>query len=61
MKTYVITVFDKSGEKLFEESFEAKDDKEAKEIGQRRLAEENYSEHTSRVTRSSGGLVHFHH
>lgn len=60
MANYVLNVFDKSGEALLDESFEAGDDNEAKEIGQKRLNEEGYESYTSRVTSSNGELVLFH-
>jgi hypothetical protein len=60
MKTYMLTVFAKDGSKLLEESFEAASEKEAKEIGEKKLTEQNYETHTSRVTSPSGKLVLFH-
>ncbi|MGP4082382.1 YhzD family protein [Pseudalkalibacillus sp. R45] len=60
MKMYIITVFDNKGEKIYEESFEAADNNEAKKIGQDILADNDYENHTSRVTSPSGELVLFH-
>ncbi|HET7577949.1 MAG TPA: YhzD family protein [Bacillales bacterium] len=60
MPNYTLTVFEKNGEKLLDETFEAKDEAEAKEIGSRRLKEEGYESHTSRMTSSAGKLVLFH-
>ncbi|MUK90065.1 hypothetical protein GMD78_16965 [Ornithinibacillus sp. L9] len=60
MRTYVLTVFDKSGEKLLDESFEAKNDQEAKEVGSSKLAEKGYSEHTHRCVSPDAKLVLFH-
>ncbi|MCF6411022.1 YhzD family protein [Pseudalkalibacillus salsuginis] len=60
MKMYIITVFDNKGEKIYEESFEATDNKEAKRIGQDILEDNDYENHTSRVTSPSGELVLFH-
>lgn len=60
MANFVLNVFDKSGKALLDESFEAKDENEAKEIGQKRLNDEGYENHTSRVTSSTGKLVLFH-
>ncbi|MFS0862506.1 YhzD family protein [Fredinandcohnia sp. 179-A 10B2 NHS] len=57
---YVLTVFDKSGEMLLEESFEAASEKEAKEIGEKKLQENNYLEATHRCTSSAGKLILFH-
>ncbi|MBU8905434.1 YhzD family protein [Desertibacillus haloalkaliphilus] len=59
MNQYTLTVYDPSGEKLLEETIEAENDDKAKELCEQRLADENYSNHTSRMTRS-GKLVHFH-
>ncbi|WLD94061.1 YhzD family protein [Alkalihalobacillus sp. AL-G] len=60
MKMYIVTVFDKSGEKIYEESFEATDNAEAKKAGQKILEENNYEDYTSRVTSPAGELVLFH-
>lgn len=60
MKTYVLTVFSQSGEKLLDESFEAPNNDEAKKIGQVRLADEGYSEHTHRCVSPEAKLVLFH-
>ncbi|WP_096440276.1 YhzD family protein [Alteribacter populi] len=60
MKKYFLTAFDKEGSNLLNESFEASNDGEAKQLGEKRLAEEKLLESPSRVVRESGGLVHFH-
>ncbi|MEN2767734.1 YhzD family protein [Ornithinibacillus xuwenensis] len=60
MKTYVLTVFDKSGEKLLDESFEAANDLEAKKLGEERLANEGYLEHTHRCVSPDAKLILFH-
>ncbi|HEU5140800.1 MAG TPA: YhzD family protein [Bacillales bacterium] len=60
MPNYTLTVFDKSGETLLDETFEAKDENEAKEIGEKRLKDEGYEHHTNRMTSSAGKLVLFH-
>ncbi len=57
---YLLTVFDKTGEKLLEETFEAATEKEAKETGERILKEKNYLETTHRCTSTAGKLVLFH-
>ncbi|WP_010283538.1 YhzD family protein [Bacillus timonensis] len=57
---YVLTVFDKTGEKLLEETFEASTEKEAKTTGERILKEKKYLETTHRCTSSAGKLVLFH-
>lgn len=60
MKNYVLTAFNDKGKTLINERFDAENDHKAKKIGEEKLAELNYQDHTSRVTRSSGGLVLFH-
>lgn len=60
MKNYVLTVFSKEGEKLLDESFTAQNDEEAKELGQKRLDENDYSEHTHRCVAENARLVLFH-
>ncbi|WP_284139507.1 MULTISPECIES: YhzD family protein [unclassified Virgibacillus] len=60
MKTYVLTVFDKAGELLFEESFEATNNEEAQQIGKAKLEEKGYSEHTHRCVSPDAKLVLFH-
>ncbi|HLR66560.1 YhzD family protein [Virgibacillus alimentarius] len=60
MKTYALTVFSKSGDKLLDESFTAKSNDEAKEIGQNRLGEEGYREYTHRCVSPEGELILFH-
>ncbi|MFA1819091.1 YhzD family protein [Virgibacillus oceani] len=59
-RTYALTVFDQSGGKLLDESFTAKNDDEAKEIGQTRLEEEEYSERTHRCVSPEAKLILFH-
>lgn len=60
MKTYFLTVFDKSGAKLLDETFEAANNDEAKEIGAARLEDEGYSEYTHRCVSPEAKLVLFH-
>ncbi|WP_028781947.1 YhzD family protein [Thalassobacillus devorans] len=60
MKAYALTVFAKDGEKLLDESFEAADDNDAKQIGQNKLQEHGYEEHTHRCVAPEGHLVLFH-
>ncbi|MDY0407805.1 YhzD family protein [Virgibacillus soli] len=60
MKKYVLTVFDKTGEKLLEETFEAKNDADAKTMGQAKLKEHQYEEHTHRCVSPDAKLVLFH-
>lgn len=60
MRTYVLTVFEKNGEKLLEESFEAPNDQEAKHIGEKKLEEAGYLEHTHRCVSPEAKLILFH-
>ena len=60
MPTYTLTVYEKDGTKLVEETFEAANDKEGRKKGEELLKEKHFEHHTSRVTSSSGKLVHFH-
>lgn len=60
MKTYKLTVFEPNGEKVIDESFEAKDDIEAKQLGEKLLEEKNALEKTHRCTSPSGKLILFH-
>lgn len=60
MKTYVLTVFDKKGEKLMDESFDAANDQDAKKQGEEKLAEKGYLEYTHRCVSPEAKLVLFH-
>ncbi|HLR52376.1 MAG TPA: YhzD family protein [Candidatus Avamphibacillus sp.] len=60
MKTYYLTAYDPSGEKLLDETFEAESEEKAKEVGASRLEEEGYSEHTHRCVSPDAKLVLFH-
>ena len=59
MIMYYLTVFEKTGEKLFDEHFEAQTEQEAKEIGQRKLEENHWSDKTYRCTSALGKLILF--
>lgn len=59
MGTYYLTVYDKSGEKLLDESFKAANEQEAKQIGESKLEEKDYLKKTHRCVNSSGKLVLF--
>lgn len=59
MKNYVLTVFNKKGEKLLDEPFEAQSDEEAKSISKTQLNENNYMNNAYRCTRSDAKLVLF--
>ena len=60
MRTYTVTVFSKKGEKLLDETFEAKNNEEAKSIGDERLSEAGYRDYTHRCVSPDGKLVLFH-
>ncbi|TKC18146.1 YhzD family protein [Robertmurraya kyonggiensis] len=60
MKTYKLTVFELNGEKVIDETFEATDDNQAKEIGEKLLEEKGALNKTHRCTSSSGKLILFH-
>lgn len=60
MKTYSLTVFSQSGEKLLDESFEAENNEEAKKTGKTRLDDEGYSEYTHRCVSPDAKLILFH-
>mgnify|MGYP001470670145 CR=1 FL=1 len=60
MKTYYLTVYNKTGENLLNDSFEAENDEEAKNIGTKTLEENNYEETTHRLVSPDGKLLLFH-
>lgn len=60
MKTYKLTVFEKAGEKLLDEAFQANDDTEAKGIGEQMLKEKGFEDKTFRCTSPAGKLILFH-
>lgn len=60
MADYMLTVFSETGEKLLDEAFAANNDDEAKGLGQKRLDEEGYAEHTHRCVAPNARLVLFH-
>ncbi|WP_226670077.1 YhzD family protein [Metabacillus litoralis] len=59
METYYLTVFEKNGEKILDENFQAQTENEAKEIAEQKLAEKEFSAKTHRCTTSSGKLIVF--
>ncbi|MCD7034842.1 hypothetical protein LRR81_11355 [Metabacillus sp. GX 13764] len=59
MGRYFLTVFEKSGEKLLDESFEAASEQEAKEIGAQKLEEKDYAKKTNRCVNDAGKLILF--
>lgn len=60
MKTYKLTAFEKNGEKLLDEAFQAGSDQEAKGIGEKMLLDKGFGERTHRCTSPAGKLVLFH-
>ncbi|WP_085522017.1 YhzD family protein [Tuberibacillus sp. Marseille-P3662] len=60
MSQYMLTVFDPSGETLLNEMLEASSENEAKQLGDKRLQEKQFGQHTHRLTSSDGKLVLFH-
>lgn len=59
MKTYTLTVFEKNGETILDETFEAKNDEEAKRIGTAKLEEKGYKNKTHRCVSPDARLVLF--
>ncbi|NEU31497.1 hypothetical protein GN156_12055 [bacterium LRH843] len=59
MSEYTLTVFESTGKLVFEDRFEAENDVAAKQMGEKLLEENNYSEYAHRLTRS-GKLLLFH-
>lgn len=59
-KVYKLTVFEASGEKIVDDSFNAENDIEAQKIGEQLLKEKNYNEMTHRCTSPAGKLLLFH-
>lgn len=60
MNTYKLTAFDETGKKLIDESFQAENDIQAKEVGEKLLTEKELNEVTHRCTSPAGKLVLFH-
>ncbi|TDL35401.1 hypothetical protein E2R51_06740 [Jeotgalibacillus sp. S-D1] len=60
MAVYKMTAFDEKGSLLFEHSFEAEQDEEAKEIGKKRFDEEGLTQRTHRLVSPRGKLLLFH-
>lgn len=59
METYKLTAFKPDGEKLLDESFQAGNEEEAKEIGKKIIAEKNLEGITHRCTSPRGKLILF--
>ncbi|WP_101843402.1 YhzD family protein [Halobacillus sp. Marseille-P3879] len=60
MKKYYLTVFEKNGNNILDESFEAENDAEARKIGSKKLKEKGYAEYTHRCAAPEGHLILFH-
>lgn len=60
LKEYILTVFNKDGEKLLDESFYTNNICEAKAIGEKRLDDKDYRNHTHRCVSEDAKLVLFH-
>lgn len=60
MKTYKLTAFERDGEKLLDESFQAENDEAAKESGRKALEEKGLIEKAHRCTSPAGKLLLFH-
>ncbi|CDQ40729.1 MULTISPECIES: YhzD family protein [Virgibacillus] len=60
MRNYTLTVFDPSGKKLLDETINAANDEEAKQLGTTKLEAEGYLEHTHRCVSPEAKLVLFH-
>ncbi|MDG5473399.1 YhzD family protein [Jeotgalibacillus sp. ET6] len=60
MDVYKLTAFDEKGNLLFEDSFQAEKDEEAKEIGKQKFEEEGLLERTHRLVSPRGKLLLFH-
>lgn len=59
MKSYFLTAFERSGEKVIDEEFSAQNNEEAKAWALRKLEEENYSDLPHRCVTSNAKLVSF--
>lgn len=60
MKNYKLTAFEPNGEKILDEAFQADNDDDAKEHGEKLLSEKSLLEKTHRCTSPSGKLLLFH-
>lgn len=60
MATYQLTAFEKTGEKLLDETFNAENENEAKEKGNAILAGKGLLHKTHRCTTQAGKLILFH-
>lgn len=60
MRNYYLTVYNPDGEVLLDETFTAENDGQAKEVGEKKLSEEGYLEHTHRCVNDKAKLILFH-
>ncbi|MFS0644820.1 YhzD family protein [Siminovitchia sp. 179-K 8D1 HS] len=60
MGAYQLTAFERTGEKLLDETFEAENENEAKRKGNAMLAEKGLLDKTHRCTTQAGKLILFH-
>lgn len=56
----MLTVFEKSGEKLLDETIQASNDTEGRTLAEQMLKEKGYEEHTHRFVAPNARLVLFH-
>ena len=59
MAQYRFTAFEKTGETLFDETWEFDNDDVAKKEGQRKIEEKGVTEKTQRLVNSAGKLILF--
>ncbi|HSH24597.1 MAG TPA: YhzD family protein [Massilibacterium sp.] len=60
MAQFYVTAYNKKGEALVNEMFEAENEQAAVEIGTQKLASQNLEETTHRIVTSYGRLIGFH-
>lgn len=60
MSIFTLTVFDKTGTKLYDDTFEAVSEAEAKTKGEALLKGKGYEDYTHRCVSPAGKLVLFH-
>lgn len=60
MKTYKLTAFEPTGEKVLDEAFQADNDQAAKALGAKMLEEKKLTEKTHRCASPTGKLLLFH-
>ncbi|MFX3673778.1 MAG: YhzD family protein [Paenisporosarcina sp.] len=60
MKPYKFTAFEPTGKLILEETWEFASDAEAKEKGQDKIDEKDFTETTHRLVNTSGKLILFH-